>query len=88
MTLDIRSENYSKLIDSWRYFNKKVTNIQQTKSLLEYLQAVVEPTEYPVCKKFLDDLLSLIKELDLDHIFAHSDQQVYSRLTHIFWKRP
>ena len=28
--------------------------------------ALSEPPEYPVCKKFLDDLLSLIKELEID----------------------
>ena len=36
----------------------------------------------------MDDLLSLIKELDLDHIFANSNGQVYDRLAHIIWKEP
>ena len=33
-------------------------------------------------------ILSLIKELDLDHIFAHSNGQVYDRLAQIIWKEP
>ena len=46
------SENQNKLIGSWTDFNKKVTNVEQTKSLLEYPPAIAEPPEYPVCKKF------------------------------------
>ena len=36
----------------------------------------------------MDDLFSMIKELDLGHIFAHPDEQVYARLVHIIWKEP
>ena len=71
ITIGMSLENQNKLIGSWSDFNKKVTNLELTMSLLEYLPTIAEP----VCKKFLDDLLSLIKELDLDHIFAHSDEQ-------------
>ena len=45
---------------------------------------VPEPPEYPVCERFLDDLLDIMKELDLDHIFAHADELVYSKLVDIF----
>ena len=82
------SENQNKLIASWTDFNKKGTNVDQRKSLLENLPTIAETPEYPVCKKFLNDLISLIEELDLDHIFAHSDEQVYARLAHIIWKEP
>ena len=73
-------EKPKKLIGSWLDFNKKVMNVEQTKSLLEYLPIIAEPPEYPVYKKFLDGLISLIKELYLDHIVAHSDEQVYAHL--------
>ena len=82
------SENQSKLIGSATDFNKNVINVEQTKVLLEYLARIAEPPEYPVGERFLDDLLSLIKELDLDHIFAHSNGQTYARLAHIIWKEP
>ena len=49
---------------------------------------VPEPPEYPVCKNFLDDLLDIMKELDLDHIFAHADELIYSKLVYILWKFP
>ena len=81
--IGISSENHNKLIGSKTDFNKKVINVDQTKSLLEYLPTIAEPPEYLVCKKFLDDFLSLIKELDLDHIFAHSGEQLYARYHHI-----
>ena len=65
-------------------FLKKNDSIYQ-ESLLEYLPAVSEPPKYPVCKRFLDDLLQLIEDLELGHIFAHGDEQVYAQLAHI-WK--
>lgn len=75
-------------IGSWTAFNKAVTGVDVKKSLLEYLPVIPQPPEYPVCKSFLDMLLSLMKELDVGHIFAHSDEQVYARLCHIIWKYP
>ena len=30
----------------------------------------------------------MMKELDLEHLFAHADEQVYARLAHIIWKYP
>lgn len=75
-------------IGSWTCFNKETTKTKALKSIVEYLPMVPEPPEYPVCKKFLDDLLDMMKELDLDHIFAHADELVYSKLAHIIWKHP
>ncbi len=41
-----------------------------------------------MCKVFLEKLLKVMKELEIDHIFAHADEQVYARLAHIIWKYP
>ena len=49
---------------------------------------IPQPTECPVCKCFLEDLLELLKDLEIDHILAHSDEHVYDRLCHIIWKKP
>ena len=75
-----------KLIGSWTDFKKKTTNVEYEKSLLEYLPAIPETPKYPVCKKFLDDLLGLMEDLELGHIYAHGDEQVYALLTHIMWE--
>ena len=58
------------------------------KSIVAYLPMVPEPPEYPACKMFLDDLLDIMKELDLDHIFAHANELVRSKFVHILWKFP
>ena len=73
---------------SWTVFNKAVTNKETKKSLLEYLPVTPEPPEYHICKNFLDTLLDLMKELEINHIFAHADEQVSARLAHILGKFP
>jgi len=73
-------------VGSWTAFKKEVTSKEVRKSLLEYLPVIPEPPEYHVCKNFLVRLLDLMKEVE--HIFAHSDEQVYARLAHILWKFP
>ena len=60
-TIGISLENQNKLTRSWIDFNKKIINVEQTKSLREYLPTIAEPLEYPVCKKFLDDLRTISK---------------------------
>ena len=37
-------------------------------------------------KDYLDFLLEIIEELELPHIFVHSDEMVYSKLCAIVWK--
>ena len=48
------------------------------KCLLEYLPNMPRPPEYSVGKKFFDDLLKVMKDLDLDHILARGGEQVYA----------
>ena len=75
-------------LGSWTCFKNDTSNLMFDKSIVEYLPMVPKPSEYPVCKNFLDDLLDIMKELDLEHIFAHADELVYSKLVHILWKFP
>ena len=44
--------------------------------------------DYPVCKSFLDNLIQLCRDLELNFIFVHGDEQVYAKLAHILWKNP
>ena len=48
--------------------------------------AILQASEYSVCKMFLDDLLKVIRGPDLDHIFAHGYEQVNVPLAYIIWK--
>ena len=89
IAVGVEGENEEHLIGSWTDFNRQVNEeIYVMKCLLEYLPTIPQPPEYSVCKKFLDDLLKVMRDLDLDHIFAHGDEQVYARLAHIIWKNP
>ena len=56
------------------------------KSVVEYLPTIPHPPEYDVCKTFRDDINEIMKEIDLEHIFSHADEQLYARLAYIIWK--
>ena len=46
---------------------------------------ILQPSKYAACKIFLDDLLKVMRGLDLDHIFAHGYEQVFVPLENIIW---
>lgn len=74
------------LLGSWTAFQKCVTSTMQSKSIIEYLPVIGQPPSYDVCKKYLDGLNNIAKDLQLDHLFTHADEDVYARLVHIIWK--
>ena len=49
------------------------------KCILEYLPVLPQRPEYPICKRFLEDFQKLLKDLEIDHAFAHSDEPIYDR---------
>lgn len=73
------------LLGSWTVFNRMICSASCLKSTIEYMSAIGEPPNYAVCKNYLDDLKEIAKDLDLDHLFAHADKDLYSKLEHI-WK--
>ena len=74
------------LLGSWTPFNREVTDHLTTACIQEFLPKTPHPPEYPICKEYLDFLLEIIEELELPHIFVHSDEMVYSKLCDIVWK--
>ena len=82
------NEETTNNVASWTPFNKEITAVQHGKALLEYLPVIPEAPEYKVCKDLLDYLCDLLKELEIGHIYAHADEQVYAKLAHIIWKYP
>lgn len=74
------------LLGSWTPFKKATTNHVTNACVQEYLPVTPHPPEYPVCKDYLDLLLQMIEELEIPHIFVHSDELVYSKLCDIVWK--
>ncbi|MAG85789.1 MAG: hypothetical protein CMB97_00010 [Flavobacteriaceae bacterium] len=76
------------LLGSWTPFNKMTTDHVTTACIQEFLPVTPHPPEYPVCKDYLDFLLEVVQELEIPHIFVHSDEMVYSKLCDILWKNP
>ena len=62
--------------------------VQHGKALPEYLPVIPEAPDYKVCTDFLDYRCNLLKEVQICHIYAHADEQVYANLAHIIWKYP
>lgn len=76
------------LIGSWTSFKKLTTNVNIEQCIQEYLPVIPSPPEYPVCKQYLDNLIEMINDLEISHIYVHADEAVYSKLCHILWKNP
>ncbi len=52
----------------------------------EYLLVKPKPLDYPVLKEYMDFMLHLIKDLEIDHVFVHADEAFYAKLFHLLWK--
>ena len=79
IAVDIEEENEEHVIGSWADFNIQVTEETNVrKCLLEHLQTIPQSLEYPVCKRFLDLLLKVMRHLEhiqhIDHILTHGDK--------------
>ena len=74
------------LLGSWIAYQKAVCNSEVTLSSIKYLPATLDPSEYSVCKEYLDFLLDTTSYLEIPHIFVHADEQVYPRIRHLIWK--
>ena len=74
------------LLGLWTAFNSMICNANYSISTIENMPVSGEPPNHAACKNYLDGLKEIAKDLDLDHIFAHADEDVHSKLTHIIWK--
>ncbi len=50
------------------------------------MPVISRPPDFSVCRHYLDHLNYVIQDLGLDFVFAHADEDVYSRLVQIIWK--
>ena len=76
------------LIGSWTPFQKLVHEKQVEKSIIEYQPMIAAGPSPPVCAAYMDSLLSVISDLELDHIFTHADEDILSKLLKIKWNDP
>ena len=73
-------------LGSWTVFNSKASNVKTYKSETGFLPVIPQPPSDSVCKYYLDFLLDLKSDLEINHIFCHSDQDIFSKISQIVWK--
>ena len=64
---------------------KSVSSVKAHKAILEYLEIVPLPPGGNVCKWYMDNLSREVRQLDLDCLFLHVNEAVYSKLVMIKW---
>ena len=64
---------------------KSVSSIKTHKAILKYLEVVPLPPGDNVFKWYMDNLSKQVGQLDLDCLFLHADEAVYSKLMIIKW---
>ena len=73
-------------LGSWTNFLKQTVDSTPIKAVQEYQPVWSHQPEYPICKKYLDSVIEIMNDLELSHMFVHSDELVYSKLCNILWK--
>ena len=72
-------------VGSWTSFMKTVTNCSTTKCKLEYLPLIPLPPGNNVIKWYMDIIMQIADDLELDYIFAHADEAINSKMLIISW---
>ena len=73
----------------WSVFNSTVTDkrtIQTIQSDLNYFPLIPYAPNESVLKDYLDFLIDLKSDLEIDNIFCYSDQDVFYKISQIMWK--
>ena len=73
----------------WSVFNSTVTDkrtIQTIQSDLNYFPLIPYAANESVLKDYLDFLIDLKSDLEIDNIFCYSDQDVFYKISQIMWK--
>ena len=73
-------------LGSWTVLNSKTSNVKTYKSETRLLLIIPQPPSNSVCKYYLDSLLDLKSDLEINHIFCYIDQDVFYKISQIIWK--
>ena len=73
-------------LGSWTVFNSKASNAKIHKSETGFFPVNLQPPSDDVYKFYQDFLLDLKSDLEINHIFCHSDQDVFYKISQIIWK--
>ena len=71
---------------SWTVFNSMVADQHAIQSDLDYFPVLPYAPNESVLKDYLDFLIDLKSDLEIDNIFCHSDQDVFYKISQIMWK--
>ena len=66
-SITISEESFYLLLGSWTVFNIKTSNVKTYKSETRFLPVIPEPQSNSVCKYYLDFLLDLKSNLEINH---------------------
>ncbi|KAG1670390.1 Estrogen-related receptor gamma [Nymphon striatum] len=72
-------------VGSWTNFMKSVTDSTTTRCKLEYLPVIPLPPHDNVVKWYMDMILKMLDQLEIDHIFLHADEAIDSKVLIIQW---
>ena len=73
-------------IGSWTVFNSMTTNTHTVQSDLDYFPVIPYPPKDSILKDYMDFLVDLKEDLEIQNIFCHSDQDVFYKMSQIIWK--
>ena len=67
-------------VGSWTAFMKDTSDTKTFKCKLEYLPVVPFPPTDNIIKWYIDRFVDIAKDLEIDHIFVHADEAIYSKV--------
>ena len=70
---------------SWTAFMKETASANTVKCKLEYLPVTPFPPKDNVVKWYMDMILQLAEDLEINHVFVHSDEAIHSKMMMISW---
>ena len=74
------------LIGSSTVFNTKISDVATYKSGTGFLPVIPRPPKDNMCKHYLDFLLDMKSDQNMNYIFCRSDQDVFCKPSQIIWK--
>ena len=74
------------LVGSWTNFNKQISKVNFHKAFVKYMPVIPESVnDLAVLKSYLQFLMETTENIDIQRIFSHCDEAVYSKLLQVIW---
>ena len=73
-------------VESWTVFNLMVTDKRTIQSDLDYFPVTPYPPKESVLKDYLNFLIDLKSDLEIDKIFCHIDEDLFYKISQMMLK--